>query len=89
MGLSPEEVGSSLSGEELELIRSRFFFQPGFHLETAGPEDRATRPPPGRIAVHRETLWAGLRFPVHEFRTSPLGGLCYGGFPEFSPTSAV
>ncbi len=67
MGSGPEEVGSSLSGEELELIRSRFFFQPGFRLETAGPEDRVTRPPPGRIAIHRETLWAGLRFPVHEF----------------------
>ncbi len=67
MGLGPEEVGSSLSGEELELICSRFFFQPGFRLETAGPGDRVTQPPPGRIAVYRETLWAGLRFPVHEF----------------------
>ncbi len=72
MGSGPEEVGSSLSEEELELIRSRFFFQPGFRLETAGPEDRVTQPPPGRIAVYRETLWAGLRFPAHEFVSNLL-----------------
>ncbi|XP_038988058.1 mitogen-activated protein kinase kinase kinase 21-like [Phoenix dactylifera] len=40
MGFGPDEVESSLSGEELELIRSRFFFQPGFRLKTTGPEDR-------------------------------------------------
>ncbi len=66
MGLGPGEVGSTLTEEELELVRSRFFFRPGFRLELAGSEGRVTRPPPGRIGVYIDALWAGLRFPFHK-----------------------
>ncbi|XP_038988621.1 uncharacterized protein LOC120112805 [Phoenix dactylifera] len=67
MGCGPDEVGSTMSGEEVEMAEEWFFPRWGFHLEPVGSEDRITRPPPGRIRVYLETLWAGLRFPLHGF----------------------
>ncbi len=44
-----------------------FFPLQGFRLEPARRRDRITDPPVGRIGVHQESLWAGLRFPLHSF----------------------
>ncbi len=67
MGRGPDEFGSIMSEGEMEMAEEWFFPQRGFRLEPARPGDRITRPPPGQIGVYLETLWAGLRFPLHEF----------------------
>ena len=53
--ISPEAVA--------ELVRS-YSIPPAFESRAAGPGDRASRPPPGFVAVYRAQLIGGLRLPT-------------------------
>ncbi len=67
MGSGPNDFGSTMTEVEVEIAEEWFFPRRGFRLEPAGPGDRVSNPPKGRIGVYREALWAGLRFPLHGF----------------------
>lgn len=59
--------GSTLSEEELSIIRARFFPESGFELELPEPARGAAEAPAECLAMFEETLLAGLRFPLPEF----------------------
>ncbi len=56
MGLGPNEIGSTMSELEVEMVEEWFFPQRGFRLEPAGLGDRVTNPSVGRIGVYLEAL---------------------------------
>ncbi len=67
MGSGPNEVESTMSVLEVEMTEEWFFPLQGFRLEPTKQGDRVTDPPVGWVGVYLESLWAGLRFPLHGF----------------------
>ena len=65
--VTPENCRSTLRPNDLEDLRRDFQIPEEYSLELPSSSDRMCRPPPDRLAFHRESFLEGLRLPLHPF----------------------
>ena len=63
----PDTIPSSLTPEELSLIRIQYGVPPEYELELPGPTGQASAPPPGCFCLYQEAFRAGLRLLLPPF----------------------
>lgn len=67
MDATSENSASSMTEGDLVELHRLYPIDPHFQLEVPKKEDRACRPPPGRICLYEECFKAGLKLPIHSF----------------------
>ena len=60
-------IPSSLTSDELSLIKIQYGVPLEYELELPGPTDRASAPPPGHFCLYQEAFHTGLRLPLPPF----------------------
>ena len=63
----PDTISSSLTSDELSLIRIQYGVPSEYELELPGPTDWASAPPPGCFCLYQEAFRAGLQLPLSSF----------------------
>ena len=63
----PDTIPSSLTSDELSLIRIQYGVSPEYELELFGPTDRTSALPPGCFCLYQEAFRVGLRLSLPPF----------------------
>ena len=67
LAFAPDTIPSSLTPDELSLIRIQYGVPPEYELELPGPSDRASAPPPDHFCLYQEAFCVGLQLPLSSF----------------------